>query len=230
MYATACGDRQRVDRAAVRLAPQLEHVAQARPADVLHDDVAGALVLDEVEDLDDVRVLDLREEAALRERRRHRVVVVAVEQSLQDDPAVGDVVVARQVDPAEAAVGEASDDLVLAGDEFPRRQLRDEGERRPAAAAEAFRPPLGAVATAADRLVATRAEPALLRDGGHGHHGRRGVARRSSRDLDQPGSETPPRRRPPFVVRRRLLVAATVMLAGPAVGSVRRGASPHTSQ
>ena len=57
--------RERVRLAAVRVAAGGEDLLQAPAADVLHHDVARALVLDEVEDLDDVRVLDLGQEAAL---------------------------------------------------------------------------------------------------------------------------------------------------------------------
>ena len=81
-------DRQRVGVPPFAAAALVEDRLQARAADVLHDDVAGAVVLDEVEDLDDVRVLDLGEEAALGERGRHRVVVAGVQQSLEHDPAL----------------------------------------------------------------------------------------------------------------------------------------------
>ena len=51
--------------------------AQADAVDVLHDDVAVAVVLDEVVDLDDVRVLDLGEEPPLGQGGGHGVLVAA---------------------------------------------------------------------------------------------------------------------------------------------------------
>ena len=65
------------------------------------------MVLDEVVDLHDVRVLDLGEEPALGECGSHGVLVAVVEEALQHDPPLGHEVVAGQVDPAKAAVGEA---------------------------------------------------------------------------------------------------------------------------
>ena len=64
-----------------------------------------------------------------------------VEQPLQDDPPVGHVAVAGEVDPAQPAVGEAAADLVLAGDELAGRQLGHERERVAAAPAEALGAP-----------------------------------------------------------------------------------------
>jgi hypothetical protein len=71
-------------------------------------------MLDEVVDADDVGVLDLRQELALGQRRLLRVGVPGVEHALQHDPPAREVVVGRQVEPAEAAVGQAPDHLVLA--------------------------------------------------------------------------------------------------------------------
>ncbi len=50
-------DGQRIGAARLR-APLLQHCLQRGPADVLHHGVAGVLVLHEVEDLHDRRVLD----------------------------------------------------------------------------------------------------------------------------------------------------------------------------
>ena len=83
--------RHRTAAAPGVLADLLERLA----AHVLHHDVPGRLprppvrVLDEVVDPHDVRVLDLREEAALGDRGRHGVRVAGVEQTLEDHPAVG---------------------------------------------------------------------------------------------------------------------------------------------
>ena len=93
--------------AAVARIRSLSSCFSDRAADVLHDDVAGALVRHEVVDLDDQRVLDLGEELLLGDGRREGVRVAAVEQALEHDPAVRDVAVAGEVDPAQAAVGEA---------------------------------------------------------------------------------------------------------------------------
>ena len=117
-------DRQRVGPAAVGGSPGLEHLPQADAVDVLHDDVAVAVVLDEVVDLDDVRVLDLGQEPALGDGDGHRLLVAAVEQALEHDPASDDLAVAGEVDPAQAAVGEAAADLVLPGDEVAAAQRR----------------------------------------------------------------------------------------------------------
>ena len=77
-------------------------------------------------------MLDLGQEAPLGERSGHRIVVAAVEQSLEHHPALGDVVVPGQVDPAHAAVGQASDDLVLAArpGRRPRASERTRSGRR----------------------------------------------------------------------------------------------------
>ena len=106
-------DRQRVVGAVVVAHPLLEDLLERPAADVLHDDVAGALVGHEVVDLDDQRVLDLRQELLLGDRRGQRVGVAGVEQALEHHPAVGDVAVAGEVDPAEAAVGDRAGDFVL---------------------------------------------------------------------------------------------------------------------
>ena len=182
--------RERVGLAAVRVAARGEDLLEAQPADVLHHDVAGALVLDEVEDLHDVRMLDLGQEAALGQRGGHRVVVARVEQSLEHDPAVGHVAVPGEVDPPHAAVGDGADHLVLAGDDDAGAELGLERERRPALAAEPRRAPGRAVAAASDRLLATGAETAALgHDGGRPENGVRRIAERHRFDLDQPGPE-----------------------------------------
>jgi len=119
-------DRQGIRNAAVGVAPLLEQILQRRPADVLHDDVARALVLDEIEDLHDVGVLDLGQESAFGQRRRHRVLITGVQQTLEHHPPVRHVVVPGQVDPAQAAVSQAAHHLVLGRDQHARHQLRTE--------------------------------------------------------------------------------------------------------
>ena len=180
--------RERVRLAAVAVSPRREDLLEAPPTDVLHDDVARTLVLDEVEDLDDVGVLDLGQEASLGQRRGGRVPVVCVEQALEHHPAVGDVVVrARYTQPMPPCARQPTTSYCAppgAG-----RELGLERERRSALAAEARGPARRAVPAAADGLVAGRAKAPVL---GHlrvGHHGIGGVARGNRRDLDQTGSE-----------------------------------------
>ena len=128
--------------------------------------------------------------------RRHRVGVAGVEQALEHHPAVADVAVPGQVDPAEAAVGEAAEHLVLPGDELAGHQLGAEGVPGAAVRAE----PLGqagpAVARLADRLAAVTAEPPVLRDLGVGEHRRGRVERRDRRHHDQAGASRPREERP----------------------------------
>ena len=103
------------------LAPLQQDLLQRLPAHVLHHDVAGRLagpavgVLHEVVHADDVRVLDLGQEPPLGDRRLLGPGVAAVEQALEHDPAVAEVMVHGQVDPAEPAVGQAAEHLVLPG-------------------------------------------------------------------------------------------------------------------
>ena len=175
---------------AARLAhPLFQQGFQRRPADVLHDDVAGVVVRDEVVDLDDVRVRDLGEEPLLGDRRGQGVGVAGVEQTLEDDPAVRHVLVAGEVDPAEAAVGQAAGHLVLAGDEVAGLELGVEGERLAALRAEPGRPAGVAVLAASDRVAAVRAEPLVLRDHRVLHQRLAGVDGRSGRDGRQAGAE-----------------------------------------
>ena len=121
---------------AVLVAVAGAQLTQRLAAHVLHDDVPGAVVLDEVVDLDDVGVLDLGQESPFGDRRGHGRLVPGVEQALEDDPAVRDVLVLGQVDPPQPAVGDAPGDQVLAGHEVARPQLRREGVRLAAVRAE----------------------------------------------------------------------------------------------
>ena len=183
-----------------RLGPAaLEHdLAQRLPADVLHDDVAGrlpgpaVLVLHEVVDPDDARVLDLGQEPPLGDRGGLRVGVPGVQQALEHHPPVADVAVAGQVDPAEAAVRQAAEHLVLAGDQLAGLQSRLEREQGAAVPAEAVGAPgdFGGVRAApAHRLPAHAAEPPALRDLRELEHGLRRVTGRDRRDLHQAGAE-----------------------------------------
>ena len=81
------------------------------------------------------------------------------------------------------------DDLVLAGDDVARDELRLEGERRAALAAEPLVAARLALAPAPDRLAAARAEAPVLGHLGLGHDrlGRVAVGHRG--DVDQAGAE-----------------------------------------
>ena len=181
--------RQRVVAASGGAHPGLEQGLQRRAADVLHDDVAGAVVGHEVEDLDDERVLDLGEELLLGDRGGHGVGVAGVEQALQHHPAAGDVAVAGDVDPAEAAVGDGAGHLVLAGHEVAGMQLGGERERVAALPAEPLGPPGLAVAGAPDRGPAGRADPLVLGDLRVLQDRLGGVDRGDRRHGGQPGAE-----------------------------------------
>ena len=170
-------------------APTLEHALEAHAVDELHDDVAIAVVLDEVVDLHDVRVLDLGEEPTLGECGSHGVLVAVVEEALQHDPPLGHEVVAGEVDPAQAAVGEASDDLVLAADHRPGvSEARNENGVPQERQNPSVRPgrPLRVRPTGSSQR---RAEATVLGDRRVGHHRGLRVACRDGRDVDHAGAE-----------------------------------------
>ena len=232
-------DRQRIGPSAVRARRASSSAAQADAVDVLHDDVAVATVLDEVVDLDDVGVLDLGQEPALGEGGGHRVLVAAVEQALEHDPAVGDVAVAGEVDPAQPAVGQAADDLVLTADQVsPRGELGGERERRAAASGRSPRcGPGDRPAAAADGLVAPPAEPAVLGDVGSAitpsPGSRAGTGGMSTSPAPSRLRRTAPvpaetRDRPVGVVDAR--AAAGTPRISVSLGAAPDGASPHSSQ
>src|SRR5207253_9361265 len=97
------------------------------------------------------------------DRRGHRVGVPGIQQSLEHHPAVADVAVLGQVDPAQAAVGEAAEHLVLPRDELAGLQFRPEGERGAAVAAESLGQSRPAVPAAPDWLLAVAAVAPVLR-------------------------------------------------------------------
>ena len=135
---------QRVGVAAVGRPPSGQDLLERPPADVLHHDVARAPVGDEVVDDDDGGVVELGQEPALGHGHGHGRLVAGVEEALEHHPAVVDRLVPGQVDPAQAAVGQAPHDLVLAADDLAPAQLGLEVERVAAGGAEARRPPGGA--------------------------------------------------------------------------------------
>ena len=180
----------------------LQDLLERLAAHVLHHDVPGRLprppvrVLHEVIDPHDIRVFHLGEELALGDRGGHGIGVAGIEQALEHHPAVADVVVPGQVDPAEPAEGEAAEHLVLPRHQVARLQLRAEREPGAAVAAETLGQPRPAVLAAPDGLLAARAEAAALRDLRIGEDGAGRVAVGHRRDLHQPRAQPAPRRPP----------------------------------
>src|SRR6185295_10110532 len=85
-----------------------------------------------------------------------RVGVASVQQALQHDPAIVDVAIVGEVDPAHAPVGKATDHLVLATDQRTRLQLRVEVERSTTFRTEPFRPSRHTLSRSTDRCSANR--------------------------------------------------------------------------
>ena len=142
------GDGQ---RAAALFAERHQRLA----IDVFHHDEALVAVRDEIVDADDVRVLDGREVLALVHGHLEHARILRVEQALQGHPAC-EHRVEREVDPPEPAERDRPFDLVLAGDDVPFLQRRDERVFLAALGAEAGVP--------FQRRVARRAEALPLRD------------------------------------------------------------------
>ncbi len=190
------GHRHRASRLARVDQDLLERLA----AHILHHDVAGHLsgapvrVLDEVVDPDDIGVLDLGQELPLGDGGRHGVGVAGVQQALQHHPPVADVVVLGQVDPAEAAVGEAAEHLILADDQFSRLQLGAERELGAAIAAESFGQAGTPVPAPAHGLIAAAAVALGLWHLRVGQHGAGRIPVRNRRDVDQARAEPAPGR------------------------------------
>ena len=116
---------RRVDREDVILLV-VAAVLEGGAADVFHDDEAAghAGIIDEVNNLDDIRVGNIRQELALRFRRGGLLGGVLGLHALEHDDASGDKVVVGQVNPAQAAVGEDAEDFVLLSHHVPGLQLR----------------------------------------------------------------------------------------------------------
>jgi len=138
-------NRQRIELSVVGSHPVFQDLLEGGPADILHHDVAGIFVGDEVVDLDDQRVLDLGEELLLHDCDGQGVFVAGIEQTFQHHPAIRHIVVFREVDPAEPAVCQAAGYLVLVRHEIARLQLGREGKSGAALRAEAFGAPWLAV-------------------------------------------------------------------------------------
>src|SRR5215469_770207 len=146
-------------------------------------------MLHEVVDPDDVRVLHLGEEAPLSHGRSLCVRVTGVQQALEDHPPVADVPVPGQVDPAEAAVGQAAEYLVLASDEVTAPQPRPEVEPGAAVLAEAIDAAGAFVAAASHRLAAFSAEPLVLLHLRIGQHRSGRIASLDRRNVYQASAE-----------------------------------------
>ncbi len=108
---------------------------------------------------------DLGQELPFGHRDRLRLGVTGVHQALEHDGSVVDVVVERQVDPAEPTVRDTALDLVLVDHHVAWAQLRQKGIRTSAVRAPALGQGLAVVGRAAHRLAAVPAEPLGL-----GHH------------------------------------------------------------
>ena len=155
-------------------------------------------VLDEVEDLHDLRVHDLGEELPFGHRDRLRLGVAGVHQAFEHHRPVVDVVVDGQVDPTQSAVRDAALDLVLAGDDVAGTQLGQERIRAAAVRAPALRCALAVRRRSGPTgLSAVPAEPLGLRHHRIGHQGLERIDIRHPGDLDQPAAELPDRRQHP---------------------------------
>ncbi len=93
-------------------------------------------MLHEVEDLHDARVGHLGEELAFGHRHGLSLGVAEVQQALENHPAVTDIAIDGQIDPAEAAVRDAALHLVLAADQLVRAEKRPEVVRGSALGAQ----------------------------------------------------------------------------------------------
>lgn len=98
--------------------------------------------------------------------------VARVQQALEDHPAVADVVVEREVDPADSPVGEAPQDLVLTRDQFARLELRGEREDGAAVGAHPLRVARPRGGGTSDGALASVAVAFVLRQNGIGQEHR----------------------------------------------------------
>ncbi len=182
-------DRDRRE-AAGRFHPVLQDDVQRTPADVLHDDVRGTVGgRHEVVDLDDQRMFDLGEVLLLGDRGPRGVGIAGVQQALQHHPAIVDVAILSEVDPAHATVRQATGHLVLTADECAGRQLGIEVERGTALRAEAFRSSRHTLTRPTHWSTAHRAEALVLGDCRRVHQRLTRIGDRHRRDLREAGAE-----------------------------------------
>ena len=95
--------------------------AQRRPTNVLHHDepAGGAVIIDEVVDLDDARVRNVRQERAFGAGHRPVLLIGRRLHPLEDNPPIGNIMVNSQVNPPDATVGECPHHLILPGNHVP---------------------------------------------------------------------------------------------------------------
>ena len=117
--AAVAGELDAVADGQPRIAVALEHGAEVEALDELHDDVGALLVAGVVEDLDQARMAQARQQARLDLEARG---VADVEQALDRDLAAL-LAVQRAVDGAHRAAGDRRDDLVAAVERLPRDRL-----------------------------------------------------------------------------------------------------------
>ncbi len=156
----------------------------------------------------------LGQELPFGDGRRHGVRVSGIQQAFQYHPAVADVAVPGQVDPAEPAEGEAAEHLVLPRHQIAWLQLRAEREPGAAVAAEPLGQPGPAILAAPDRLLAAGAKAPVLRHLRVGEHGTGRVAVGHRRDLHQACPE-PARADRPLVRRDPRLPEVRRLVADP---------------
>ena len=116
-------------------------------------------MFDEVVDLDDAGMVHHGEELTFGDGDRLRLLSARLEQALEHHPPIAHVAVDRQIDPADAAVGDAALDVVLAGHQLAGLQLWREREQRAAMRAHTFAGPGPAGDTPPDRPPAAAALP-----------------------------------------------------------------------
>ena len=80
-------------------------------------------MFDEVVDLDDAGMVHHGEELAFGDGDRLRLLSARLEQTLEYHPPIAHVAIDRQIDPADAAVGDAALNLVLVGHQLAGLQL-----------------------------------------------------------------------------------------------------------
>ena len=148
---------------------------------------------------------DLGQELPFGHRDRLRLGVAGMHQALEHHRTVVDVVVDRQVHPAQAAVRDAALDLVLSGDDVARAQLRHKCIRTAAVWAPAFRRPITLRAGPSHRPAAVPAEPLGLRDHRIGHQSLERIDVRHPRDLHQAAAEVSDRLQHPRRSRHPIL-------------------------
>ncbi len=132
---------------------------------------------------------DLGEEFALGHRHGLRFDIVGVQQALEHHPAVADIAVDRQIDPAQPTVREATLDFVLPGDHIAGAQTRPEVEMGAAVRAIPAGGRRSARTRPAHRVPASPAEPFPFRDHRIGQDRCSRVGGFDARDLDQPGHQ-----------------------------------------